>query len=208
MSRSYNMSLDALCRKRLVAVFVLFVCGLGLAAPVAAAEFEIPLQDLKSVQKKPATKKSEGRKRKAKKESAAGEGTAPAGVPAAGKAPATEATQPASADPPDNSIAHSPYSFIVAGKRTRLSAVINSSEPIQAVRCQYRSNPAASFEDAPMALAEKSQFTYTVQLPALAGDATALQYRFVVTDQAGRVTRSPEYSIPLRATAVVPGWQE
>lgn len=199
-----------------------------MPAPAISADFEIPLNDLKTVKKK-APKKSEKRHKQHKKEIPAEEGKAPANAeqaasPAPAAPPATAASAPA--PPPAAAapaqelqtaaaaaqggaiISHTPYSFIVAGKRTRLSAVVSSGDQIQSVRCMYRSNPTAAFEQVAMAKAEGTQFTYGLTIPPLAGEAQQLQYRFIVTEQSGRVTRSPEFLIPLRSTGFVPGWQE
>lgn len=181
----------------------------ALAGLAVCAELEIPLQELKKVQKKP-SKKSAAPKKERKK-------TATPGKPAPEKADAAAAAPPAQAaaekpaagvEEGAASISHSPYSFVVSGKGVKLSAVIGSRDEVQSVRCHYRTAATGAYEQVPMNRAESTRFTYGVTLPALPADARELQYRLVVTEQGGRVTRSQEFGIPIRQTTVVPGWQE
>lgn len=183
-----------------------------------SADYEIPLNDLKKVEKKN-TGKSESKKRKERKKSSkvAEQPTKEKDDAKPAKAAENIATTPplvttgaGTEQSPQAGlrIQHEPYSFVVPGKSTRITAVISGNESLQSVRCQFKATLAANAEPIPMTKVDGSLFTYRVILPPLAADVQQLQYRFIVTEQNGRVNRSPEYSSPVRATSFVPGWQE
>lgn len=195
------------CRLRAAALLAGVLLAGALAGQAVCAELEIPLQELKKVQKKPA-KKSTAKKKESKKtakpekhSSEKADAAAAAPVQAAAEKPTAVAEEGAA------SISHSPYSFVAPGKGVKLSAVIGSRDEIQSVRCQYRA-AGGNYEQIPMNKAESTRFTYAVTLPALPAEARELQYRLIVTEQGGRTTRSQEFSIPVRQTTIVPGWQE
>jgi len=108
------------------------------------------------------------------------------------------------------SIIHDPYSYVVAGKRTVITAVIISPpEGFQSVQCRFRATETAGFARVPMTRVEGTQYTYTATLPALSPGTGSLRYMLVAsgTMNKDKETFSREFSIPVRATSVVPGWQ-
>lgn len=186
------------------------VLELSAASSAAGGNvYEIPLNELKKVEKKK-PKKAETRKHAEKKRShtASRRVSEPAGTPAS-PIPAlpvarNEAPAPETAD---SNISHEPYSYVVPGKRTTVKAVV-SLDGVQSVLCRFRAGEKGGDASVPMAKVPGSQFTYSASLPALEPGATALRYRIVVVDATGNETHSKEFVTPVRATPVVPGWQQ
>jgi len=179
-------------------------------------DYEIPLADLKKVEKKK-PKKAETRKRTdRKKVHAASQGT-PHGASSATGAPdrpalllpETEKNAVEVTVTPDSAnISHEPYSYVVPGKRTVIKAIF-SREAVQSVRCRFRSLERGGYASVAMTKAPGSQFTYVATLPALeSGVAALLRYRFVVIDASGNQTYSQEFVTPVKSTSVTPGWQQ
>ncbi|HEX9079901.1 MAG TPA: hypothetical protein VF795_09950 [Desulfuromonadaceae bacterium] len=204
-----------------------------------AKNFDIPLGDLKKGEKKAKKTDTRGRKGKKKGEhaeqapprEAAGPGEdarkpAPAaGGPATEFTPETQASQrrtppekggtdrsaAATAAPATNGIPiiHDPYSYVVAGKSTVISAVIVSApEGLRSVCCRFRAAGTGGFARVPMTREEGTGYTYTATLPPISPGVESLRYMLVATDAGGKETLSREFSIPVRATSVVPGWQQ
>ncbi|QEM67108.1 hypothetical protein FO488_02315 [Geobacter sp. FeAm09] len=196
------------------AMLVQPVSGLP-ATSAAGSDYEIPLSELKKVEKKKA-KKAETRKRAERKRvrAAAQETTRaasePAGAPAAQPVPAPPAPRSVEAAPetPDSvHISHEPYSYVVPGKRTIVKAVV-SLDGVQAVRCRFRAGEKGGDALVSMTRAPGSQFTYGATLPPLESGAMALRYRFIVVDATGHEIHSREFVTPVKITPVVPGWQQ
>lgn len=104
-------------------------------------------------------------------------------------------------------ILHSPYSFVVAGRRTVIRAVIDSQSEIQEVNCSLRTADSGERTLVKMVLADGTQFTYIATLPGLSPKVSELDYTIYVIDTQGKVTRSQEFSTPLKRSAIVPSWQ-
>lgn len=105
-------------------------------------------------------------------------------------------------------IIHDPYSYVVAGKRTVITAVIISPpEGLQSVYCRFRTTETAGFARVPMTRVEGTQYTYAATLPALSPGTGSLRYMLVAGDTMNKETSSREFSIPVKATSVIPGWQ-
>ena len=188
------------------------------AQPVSAAggnDYEIPLGELKKVEKKK-SKKAETRKRKVKKKADTTTRETPHEVSGAAAAPGRPAplvpeTAQAGAEvmeTPDSAhISHEPYSYVVPGKRTVIKAVI-SREAVLSVRCRFRSLDKGGNAFVAMAKAPGSRFTYVATLPALEPGAAVLRYRIFVVDASSNQTYSREYAIPVNPTSAMPGWQQ
>jgi hypothetical protein len=200
----------------LIAIFLLATAM--PVQPVSAAgsdDYEIPLSELKKVEKKK-PKKAETRKRTQKKKADAASqetsgqasGTAAVPGPPVPMAPETAGSGAEFTGTPDNAnISHEPYSYVVPGKRTVVKAII-SREEVQSVRCRFRSLEKGGYAFVAMARAAGSQFTYVGTLPALEPGATALRYRFIVVDAAGHQTYSQEFVTSVKSTSIMPGWQQ
>ena len=184
--------------------------------PVSAAgenDYEIPLGELKKIEKKK-PKKAETRKHKEKKKANAtnretlhGDSAAAPGQPSP-LAPATVQRSAEVMDTPDSAnISHETRSYVVSGKLTVVKAII-SREAVQSVRCRFRSLDKGGDASVEMVKAPGSQFTYIATLPALEPGAAALRYRFIVVDASGVRTYSQEFTVPVKPTSVVPGWQQ
>jgi hypothetical protein len=178
-------------------------------------DYEIPLSELKKVEKKK-PKKTVTRKHKERKKADTASQEAPreaSGVVAAPGQPAPFAPETAQRgaevmETPDNAhISHEPYSYVVPGKRTVIKAVI-SREAVQSVRCRFRSLDKGGYASVAMAMAPGSLFTYVATLPALDPGTAALRYRFIVVDASGNQTYSQEFIIPVKPTSIMPGWQQ
>lgn len=197
----------------LVAAAMLVQSVPDLSAASAAAGgnvYEIPLSELKKVEKKK-TKKAEARKHTEKKRAHAvpRRVSEPAGTPAppitAPPMAQNKAPAPETAD--SVNISHEPYSFVVPGKRTVVKAVV-SLDAVQSVRCRFGSGGKGGDALVPMIKVPGSQFTYGATLPPLEPGATGLRYRFIVVGAAGNEIHSKEFVTPVKATPIVPGWQQ
>ncbi|KAB0671216.1 hypothetical protein F6V30_01090 [Oryzomonas sagensis] len=187
------------------------VLDLSAASSAAGGNvYEIPLSELKKVEKKK-PKKAETRKHAEKRRAHTAprkvsepSGTSAPSIPAPPVAQ-NAATALETAD--SANISHEPYSYVVPGKRTTVKAVV-SLDAVQSVRCRFRAGDKGGDAWVPMAKVPGSQFTYGASLPALESGATALRYRVVVVDAAGNEIHSKEFVTPVKATPVVPGWQQ
>lgn len=107
------------------------------------------------------------------------------------------------------SIVHDPYSYVVAGKCTVIKTVIISApEGLRAVYCRFRTAETGGFARVPMTKEQGTNYTYTATLPPLSREVDSLRYMLVAADTKGRETLSREFVTPVRATSVVPGWQQ
>ena len=183
------------------------------AAPAAsvAADYDISLKDLRQVKRPPPPKKKANESRKKKK--GAGKAHKPSDSelsPTEGEG-AHQAPTKNVAAPRQLSqgimIIHEPYSYLVAGKRTVVRAVISGEEDIKSVYCSFRAVEGGTGAAVAMVKETGSQFTYAATLPALAADSRFLRYNIVVVDAKGKETRSPEFVINVKPSPVVPGWQ-
>lgn len=127
--------------------------------------------------------------------------------PATAKPAVNPTDRPLPPEEEEYRISHEPFSYLVAGKMTKLMAVVISKNDVLTMRCRFRAGEKGQYGEIEMLLAPGSKFTYSAVIPALIPGATALYYEFVLTDNQGKKFRSQEYRIPLNATAVVPGWQ-
>lgn len=198
------------------------------ATPVSSATgFEIPISDLKTVRKKtpPKQVKKEARKKKTgdgknSKTTSEIATTAETSVPMSASAPAIESNntlqdepirqKPLPAAPPETGstkILHSPYDFVTAGKRTVISAVIDSPADIQDVNCSVRTGNGTERVQVKMVKTPGTRFTYTATLPGLPAKTPELTYTISVIDSQGRVTRSREFVTLVKSLPFVPGWQ-
>jgi hypothetical protein len=202
---------------RWLIALVLLVTAMPVQSVFAAEgnDYEIPLSELKKVEKKKPNK-AETRKRKEKKKADTTSQETPREVSGAVVAPgqsvplAPETAQPGAEvmKTQDNAhISHEPYSYVAPGKRTVIKAVI-SREAVQSVRCRFRSLDKGGYASVAMAKAPGSQFTYVATLPALEPGASVLRYRFIVIDASGNQTYSQEFAIPVKPTSAMPGWQQ
>ena len=202
---------------RWLIAIVLLVTAAPVQSVSAAGEndFEIPLSELKKVEKKK-PKQTETRKRKEKKKAdttsretprEASATAAPPGQPAPFVQETAIPREEVMETPDSAHIGHEPYSYVVPGKRTVIKAVI-SREAAQSVRCRFRSLDKGGYASVAMAKAPGSQFTYVATLPALEQGAAVLRYRFIVADASGNQTYSQEFVIPVKPTSVMPGWQQ
>jgi hypothetical protein len=109
---------------------------------------------------------------------------------------------------PEIVIIHDPFSYVVTGKPTIISAVIISPPgALQSVRCRFRSAETGGYAHVVMKKATETHYTYTATLPPLAQDSGSLRYSIIATDALNKETRSQEFVTQVRATSVVPGWQ-
>lgn len=210
----------------MLAVSCAMVCG--TVSPVSAAgftDYDIALQELNKVKKlNPAKKEKSSRKSKKIKKTPRSTTGPSAEVPDVFPSPVPEQVKtnpslPIPAEgvagvekaqlPVDTSgIAHDPFSYGVTGKRTVLKAVVNNTENMAAIFCRIRSVKGDAWARVPMTKVENTHFTYQAVLPALAPDASVLRYSFVVVDLQGKEINSREFTMPLKPSLVVPGWQQ
>lgn len=110
-------------------------------------------------------------------------------------------------DPENTRIFHSPYSFVVAGKRTVIQAVIDSNAEIQEVSCTLRTHEGGGRNQVKMEKVEGTQFTYRAVLPGLSRGTSSLSYTVDVVDSSGKLTRSKKFVTPVKSVPFVPSWQ-
>lgn len=104
-------------------------------------------------------------------------------------------------------IHHDPYSYVITGKRSTIQAVISSANSIQAVYCRFRATENGAYAVVPMVQAPGTQFTYVATLPSLGAVSRALRYTIIAIDSMGNESRSQEFIIAVKSSAVLPGWQ-
>lgn len=104
-------------------------------------------------------------------------------------------------------VTHDPFSFLAAGRRSTVQAVIETDDSTAEVLCRFRADNSSSWGRVPMSLVSGTHFTYRAVLPAPAQSANLIQYQFVVVDRQGKEMLSREFGIPVRPSLVVPGWQ-
>lgn len=196
-----------------------------------AADYDIPLAELNKVKKKyPAPVKSRERRKATKKqgEQSQAHETEPLKqqtTPAAAIVLPTDVSHPSPLQPHTKpvqagetfttnkllaavTITHEPYSYLTAGHRTSLLAVLSSSEPLANVTCSFHAHGATSGATAQMTRVAGTRFTYTTIIPALAATATSLNYRINAYTDSGVAVQSRDYEIPVSTTTtIVPGWQ-
>lgn len=216
-----------------VLITLLLISSAWAAAPSASAPdasgYEISLGELKKVKKdRPVKKEIKVRRKKVKSESmverpsnyAVEKSGAPDQLPVAVPSVLDGATtsenkagsasgKTASSEISTGSVTihHDPYSYVITGKRTVIQAVISSADSIQAVYCRFRAVENSSSANVPMAQVSGTQFTYGATLPSLAAASRSLRYSIIVVDSSGAETRSREFVIAVKPSAVLPGWQ-
>lgn len=104
-------------------------------------------------------------------------------------------------------ISHDPHSYLVIGKRTVILTVITTPGEVRSAQCYFRTTADGGNAIVGMVKVPGTSFTYSALIPALAPNAGALRYSFVVNDAHGTLTRSKEYVMPVKTSPVVPGWQ-
>jgi hypothetical protein len=221
----------------LLAFTMLIPTAWAAASPSApdASGYEIPLGELNKVKKERPQKKEKKSRKKKKVENAAQQPLTDVAVPIenTGRAPTApvlpdnagrtdsppqtvlEQTDKGASGKPEIpqppavaiSIHHDPYSYVVAGKRTIVQAVISSADSLRSVSCRFRALEDGAFALVPMVLAPGTNFTYTATLPSLASASRTLRYSISAEDMSGNENRSPEFVIPVKSPSVMPGWQ-
>lgn len=195
--------------RRLIAVFLLAATvPVQSVSAAGGSDYEIPLSELKKVEKKK-QKKAETRKRKKRKEADSASRETSHKVPTSTPLePETPQHAAEVMETPDSAhISHEPYSYVVADRRTVIKAII-SMEAVQSVRCRFRSLDKGGYASVAMPREPGSQFTYVATLPPLKPGAPALRYRFIVVGASGVQTYSQEFSMPVKQTSLMPGWQQ
>lgn len=119
----------------------------------------------------------------------------------------SQVTAESEPDPESTRIFHSPYSFVVAGKRTIIQVVIDSNAEIQEVSCTLRAHEGGGRNQVKMEKVEGTQFTYKAVLPGLSRGTSSLSYTVDVVDSNGKLTRSKKFVTPVKTVPFVPSWQ-
>lgn len=165
------------------------------AAPAAnnGASYEIPISELNKVEKKTPVKHVKSEPKKKKKSET--------------PQPKSQAAAKPAATPENTQILHSPYSFVVADKRTVISAVINSKSDIQEVNCTLPASEGGKGTEIKMEKVEGTRFTYTATLPGVPPKTSSLRYTISFVDTQGKDTRSREFVTPVSASPLIPSWQ-
>lgn len=214
-----------------VTISLVLTCQAGIAA-----EFDIPLAELNKVKKKyPArseTKKRRNVSKKQEKPVAIESGTASENPDAGAKDKSSPQMPGETAQAPELTsekapvpvreqqeaavagttatnilISHTPYSYLMAGRRTVIQAVISSNTQIAKVYCYFHATGISTGAAVYMTNVSGTRFTYTCTVPALSPDSRGLSYRIFVIDSSGTATQSPSYEIPRASASVFPGWQ-
>lgn len=210
---------------------IMFIMPLSLvsAAPNVKneADFDIPISELNKVKKKTPPKRmtSEAKKKKiidaksvestsetAKTVEPAPPAAVPTVEPNKTNQDKTVDKKTPTADKPltdseNIQIHHSPYSFVVAGKRTVIYAVIGSRADTKEINCTIREAEGAAPTSVKMVKVSGTQFTYTATLPGMSPERPSLRYTIIVVDSFGKETLSQEFMTPIASSPVVPGWQ-
>ena len=203
---------------RIASALCALILALSIGHPVLAASgtdgYEIPLGELHKVKKEQPARKA----RKAGKPGTATKAAEqkqeryqavviPEGQGAQEGKGATTAPVPTASENTLFSIHHDSYSYLVAGKRTVIQAVVSGSTVPKEVFCRFRAGDKGLPARVTMQPVPGTSFTFTTTIPALAATATDLRYSVVARDASGGESSSQEFVIPLKATSVIPGWQ-
>ena len=196
-------------------ITILMVPSVWAVAPSSsvsdASGYEIPLGELNKVKKERPQKKEIKERKKRKGESRVHQPTADVVVPSE-KVDPVPAVTPVSASgvsPPvaPITIHHDPYSYVIAGKRTTIQAVISSADSIKTVYCRFHATEKGGYASVPMQQVTGTYFTYAATLPGLAATSQSLRYSVIAVDSSGHEVRSQEFVIAVKPSAVLPGWQ-
>ena len=193
-------------------LFVIPECTVAAApATPGGMEYDIPISELNKIKKEPPAKRVAGESKKKKKVDAKPRGAAAdteAAADSNAPAAAVEKIQVAVEPPPKSvRIHHIPYSFVVAGRRTVIQAVINSEVDVQTVSCKIRVVEGGAQAVVKMIKVSGTRFTYEATLPGLTPEIPTLRYVIIAVDPSGKETISQEFVTPVTASSVVPGWQ-
>jgi hypothetical protein len=170
-----------------------------------ASGYEIPIGELNKVKKERPKKKETKERKKKKGEDAAQQPSAEVVIPL-GKNDNVSGKPEISTVAPVT-IHHDPNSYVIAGKRTRIQAVISSTDSIQAVYCRFRATEDGDYALVPMLPVDGTHFTYAADVPGLAAASRSLRYSVLAVDSSGHEARSQEFVIAVKPSAVLPGWQ-
>ena len=218
---------------RCIAAGVALVIFLALPPCAAVAEsatpagtnYDIPISELNKGQKKSTPKPvTDETKKKSKNSAKTAESQPETGVPdqpvrKSKRKPVVPVTDvkndrvivktPTTPEPLQENIQihHSPFSFVVAGKRTVIHAVISSKADIQEVSCILHTAEGGAQALVKMVKENGTRFTYTATLPALSTESTSLRYTIIVVDSLSKLTRSREFVTPVTVAPLVPSWQ-
>jgi hypothetical protein len=213
-----------------LAILLAVPVDFAFAAPAVPAEnsYDIPLSELNTVKKKPPVKRTSQKLNKKKStdeikpretsvETAATLETAVQASPSPVEEKRAVQIEPSPQKPvvaakpvPEAStikIFHTPYSFVVTGKRTVIHAVIYSPIDVKEINCVLTAPSGAAEVLEKMVLVAGTQFTYSATLPAPAPDNPSLRYAIVAVDSSGKETRSREFVTPVSFSPIVPDWQ-
>lgn len=194
----------------MAALLVFPVCMVSAeSAPQGGTAYEIPLSELNKVKKKSPSKQPTSEPRKKRRNTSRHQESSPEAAAADASKSASPSTAAfRTADPlQDVTIHHSPYSFVVPGRRTVIHAVISSRNEIKEVNCTVRSDEGGESAPLKMEIMNGSRFTYRAPLPGLKAEALSLRYTITVIDTEGKATRSQEFVSPMSSSPVVPSWQ-
>jgi len=197
-----------------IMILLALVVPLQPVLAVGENNYEIPLNELKKVEKKK-PRRHESRRRKEKKKADSAEHEGEHDVPLATSSGTTVLAVTEAArhreelfETPDSDyISHETHSYVMSGKLTVVKAIF-SRDGLLSAKCRFCSweNKGCAF--VPMTREPESQFTYVATLPPLQPGATALRYRFIVEDAQGVTSYSKEFIAPVKPTSVLPGWQQ
>lgn len=165
------------------------------AAPAAdsGTNYEIPISELNRVEKKTTSKRVRSEPRRKKKTEPAPQKT-------------QETAKPVES-PESMQILHSPFSFVVADKRTVISVVINSKADIKEVNCTLPAVEGGKDTLVKMEKVNGTLYTYTATLPGQPLKSSALRYTISFIDSKGVETRSRDFVTPVSPSPLVPSWQ-
>lgn len=223
----YSGMVSSFFRTFIVLMTVLFVVQVNESATAGTTDFDIPISELNTVKKKNSVKRATGeskkKKRSGKHTHVSTSGTATSNKPISqtkektvesdGVAKNEEAPQKSPvadnqlSTSEDIRIYHTPYSFVVTGKRTVIHAVVNSKSDIQEVSCSLITTEGGAQTLVKMVKVDGTRFTYMAALPELSPGSPSLRYTIVAVVTPGKETRSQEYVSPVVSSPVVPSWQ-
>jgi hypothetical protein len=199
-----------------IAMAVLFVIPVSAvsAAPAntGGTDYDIPISELNRVKKKTPSKRLAKESIKKKKSDAKPQESlskTTARVEPAAQGGTVHKKNPVVSEPlPENiQIYHAPYSFVVAGKRTVIYAVVDSKADIKEVNCSFHVAEGGVQTLVKMVKVSGTRFTYTALLPGLTPKSSSLRYTIVAVDTLGKENRSREFVTPVMSSLVVPSWQ-
>ncbi len=104
-------------------------------------------------------------------------------------------------------IDHEPFSYAVPGRSVSIRAIISGIQQVKTVYCTVRPTDSDTGVVVQMSREAGTKYTYTGVLPEAAPASRIMRYRITAIDTNDMKVHSEEFTIPVKASLIVPEWQ-